>query len=1178
MDLGREEYLASLEPRLRGGRDATWELRPLATRGDRLALLHNRAGITATDAVESVIEVLVVDELDESGCGVRTVLFDPNDLDAAYEELDRRYAEIDDPPRAWHHLRRWMLAFNGNDRAAAVPLFAPSFRLVPHQPLGWGELERAAYLDHTLALADIRPDVRLRIHHVLATDDRRLMAIGSAADAAGIDFAAEAIAVIELDDHGLEVRRDMFRSEQLKQAWVRYHELDPAPPDLADLFPNGVTRRAEAMAQAFSARDFEAFSALMAPEYRFFLRRGEGMSASRDEYLADIRPRWGRHGMRWRTQALATRGDRLALIRLRHEGAGGWSGSGALAESWDAGETVLDDILVSEVDDEERAVRTSLHGPADLDAAYEELDRWYSEQLGDGPEAQWLVEITASIDAYNRATGGRPEPWASAGRIHDHRLTGARDYAPEEWFDAANALRELAESPQVALPHVIGLTPRGAFAVIVLTGSYESGPYEIAQVHVHDFRRDAPGVERLHIYDLDGLDEARALWAQLCEPRTSVQRAMDTLQAAGAAHDWDALRAVFADGPVLVDRRTLVGISGDDADVFVEAAKALIDVGPSPVSALVGARGDRLGAWATTWTAEYETITVVEVDDSGRITAFVVFDGDDLLRASQELDRRFAAGEGAPYADVIDAIGRFRDAFAAHDVAALRAVVAPEFTLVERRRMLGMLSFDGAESAIEALQQFWVVAPEATAPVASWLALDGHGAVLEVSRRGQLTGGGPLEDSLTCVLTVEGGRITRFEGYDDSDRAVALARLNELRPTSEVLATAGQRLRVEQHTNEVRLVELDAAGQVIDMVSYDGQRGEAMAEMWMRYFDGEGSVYPAVARVLTLQRQLMRSGDWEHFRTLFADDFASVDHQQPRLYPPTSDPDTWVDLVRTYCEASPDVDIESGSILAIGPRGLVNVAAATGVLAGEGDQFRNEWLNVIVLGDDDRISRIEFFDPADADAAIARFHGLCPTTKVLATAGERLRVEQTVDGMRLVEVDAEGTVTDVVPFERRGDALEGMWRRYFAGEGSAYSAVGRVVLSQRELMRKGDWEQFRTFFADDVVSVDHQEPRLYPPATDSDSWIDLVRTYSAASSEFDFEYGSILAICPRGVVSLSAATGSMPDGGDEFRNEWVSLTWLGDDGRIARVEFFDGADVDTAIARFRELGVQEAEQ
>src|SRR5262249_32435020 len=76
----------------------------LATRGHRLALTRSRFDLADRDIRPSETESLAVSETDEHGDCVALVMFEPDDLDAAYAELDDRYAAGESAPYA----RNWV--------------------------------------------------------------------------------------------------------------------------------------------------------------------------------------------------------------------------------------------------------------------------------------------------------------------------------------------------------------------------------------------------------------------------------------------------------------------------------------------------------------------------------------------------------------------------------------------------------------------------------------------------------------------------------------------------------------------------------------------------------------------------------------------------------------------------------------------------------------------------------------------------------------------------------------------------------------------------------------------------------------------------------------------------------------------------------------------------------------
>lgn len=93
-DLDREQFIESFRWVFQKVSRFDPATRLLTTRGDRLALFHARWGFTEPGGGPSEIEFLQIWETDASGRIAGGVGFDPDDLDAAYAELEARYAAL----------------------------------------------------------------------------------------------------------------------------------------------------------------------------------------------------------------------------------------------------------------------------------------------------------------------------------------------------------------------------------------------------------------------------------------------------------------------------------------------------------------------------------------------------------------------------------------------------------------------------------------------------------------------------------------------------------------------------------------------------------------------------------------------------------------------------------------------------------------------------------------------------------------------------------------------------------------------------------------------------------------------------------------------------------------------------------------------------------------------------
>ena len=96
---------------------------PLALRGDRLCLSHVRYEIGDTRPVAFDIETLAITEVDAAGLMVARVVLDPDDLGAAFEELDARFlaGEAAAHAHTWSLVASTSAGFNRHELAATTP-------------------------------------------------------------------------------------------------------------------------------------------------------------------------------------------------------------------------------------------------------------------------------------------------------------------------------------------------------------------------------------------------------------------------------------------------------------------------------------------------------------------------------------------------------------------------------------------------------------------------------------------------------------------------------------------------------------------------------------------------------------------------------------------------------------------------------------------------------------------------------------------------------------------------------------------------------------------------------------------------------------------------------------------------------------------------------------------------
>jgi len=206
-----------------------WQSELLATRGERLAL--SRVTLETGDA--AAIESLFVSEVDRGGRGSWIVIFDPGDLDAAHQELDRCFAAGEGAPfaEALATLARLLRLVAARDWDHFGSLFAAGFVLEDHRPLGWGTLRALAdFVAMNRAMVELRPDAAFRIDHVLAIAEGSLLLVGgwTGSDESGA-FEIRSVIAWLLDPDRRIRRIELFTLDQLDAARARHAELTREP-------------------------------------------------------------------------------------------------------------------------------------------------------------------------------------------------------------------------------------------------------------------------------------------------------------------------------------------------------------------------------------------------------------------------------------------------------------------------------------------------------------------------------------------------------------------------------------------------------------------------------------------------------------------------------------------------------------------------------------------------------------------------------------------------------------------------------------------------------------------------------------------------------------------------------------------------------------------------------------
>jgi hypothetical protein len=497
-DLGRDEWLASYHEII-GMTSSESAKEVLATRGDRLML--GRYWWRGTDGVvgPSEIEYLLLIEVDDRGDHVATVMFDPDDLEAAYAELDERYAAGEAAPHAatWRtELCFWRaLATRDWERLAAT--FATDFVVEDHRPVGLlTSLSRDEYVASVRALMELRPDATLRLAHVLALEDDRLLAVGrwTGGEPEGA-FEIPVVNAVQYGPNGAR-RYHFYDLEQLGEARARYESPCPDPLRIP---PNAATRASDRLWQCIETRDWEALAALCAPITWEDRRRLIRTSGGRDMVVANSRLISG-SGSRVVRTVLATAGDCLMLQLHRFAGSAG----GVVFET--------ETLDVTEVDADGRIVALITFDPDDRRAASAEM----LERFARSDAAQRTTAATFdAMRAVNAHDLDRFRAIISDDFVmDDHRRTGLGRLEREDYVASLAALFEHAPDTTVETLYHLAVEKHGMLEVARNFGTLrDGGAFESPYVRIMRHRGDRlVGVE---MFEIEHLDRARARFAEL---------------------------------------------------------------------------------------------------------------------------------------------------------------------------------------------------------------------------------------------------------------------------------------------------------------------------------------------------------------------------------------------------------------------------------------------------------------------------------------------------------------------------------------------------------------------------------------------------------------------------------------------------------------------------------------
>jgi hypothetical protein len=228
---GRDVVITNLQAVAQAGANITVTV--MATRGERLALTR----LTSRDPrrEEFDVEMLTIVETDADNKMAAYIAFDPDDLDAAFKELDTRY--LGGEAAAYSHT--WSVvagAYNAVNRHE-LPATTPDWAMVDHRPLATFDADDlAAFLNATWELA-AQTSMHIVAVHRLSTRGAVVTHASHATSQDCLDAEWQDINVVTVEGDLID-RCEIIGELDIDAALARFEELDrPAP-----LLENAATR------------------------------------------------------------------------------------------------------------------------------------------------------------------------------------------------------------------------------------------------------------------------------------------------------------------------------------------------------------------------------------------------------------------------------------------------------------------------------------------------------------------------------------------------------------------------------------------------------------------------------------------------------------------------------------------------------------------------------------------------------------------------------------------------------------------------------------------------------------------------------------------------------------------------------------------------------------------------
>jgi hypothetical protein len=739
------------------------EVEPIALRGHRLGLTRERWRDTDEADRPITVESLTLTEVTRDELAHHTLVFDPDDIDAAFAELDARYLAGEAAgyahtwaviAEAYASIRRHELppamsgCVNIDHRGAAA--FAPG------ELVAW--IRAGLEIDQTFG-PHVEVVHRLTKRGAVVT----YAAQGTSPEAFDAEWREISLSIVNGD---MIVRCELFDETDLDAALAKFEQLTrPAPLE------NAASRTYDRFNAYLAARDWDAMAEMIADDVFHDDRRrvvSSGIQRGREAQLANLRASVDVGVKNTESFVIAIRGERLALTRSRV------SGGDHRPEAFG-----LELLNIVELAADNRITAGVQFDVDDIDAAFAEFDARYAAGEAAAHSHTWTLVARVFASINRRELPELTPDWVNI----DHRRGIA--FEPGDMTEFIRAIWDDTPDVNVYIEAVHGLSDLGAVVTQAATGTSQQGfAAEWRAINISTVDGDL--INRCELFDDADLDAALARFDELSQQAPRLENAASQVfqrfQAYFAARNWTAMAEILAEDMCNDDRRRVVGagvLRGRDTDIA--HMRAIADVGATTIaSTYIATRGERLVLRRVVFSDEdqgheefqAELLGIVEIDADERILARVSFDADDLDAALAELDARYVVGEATAYAHTWSVIARGLAAFNRRELPGF----TPDSVNIDHRRARGFAPGD----LTAYIGATWDLAPDVSAYAEAVHRLSNLGAVWTHAVSGTSQDGFDAEWREICLATVEGDLISRIEVFDETDLDAALARFDEL--------------------------------------------------------------------------------------------------------------------------------------------------------------------------------------------------------------------------------------------------------------------------------------------------------------------------------------------------------------------------------------------------------------